>query len=193
MPTMQSSGTWTPGLSPDEVATLLRLARDTLAALVGRRLPAFDCDAYAVTPALRVPRATFVTLMLGGSLRGCMGTLAPTAELFRSVYRNAIAAGRDDPRFPPLDQAELDGLDLHVSILGPLTPIAHLADFVPGRDGIELQSGADRSVFLPEVALEQGWTREQTAEHLCLKAGLPPGAWHDAAFRVFQSVVLAES
>ena len=44
-----------------------------------------------------------------------------------------------------------------------------------------LTKGERRAVFLPEVAKEQGWNREQTLTQLAKKAGLPPDAWKEGA------------
>ncbi|MCA1808129.1 MAG: AMMECR1 family protein, partial [Lentisphaerae bacterium] len=79
-----------------------------------------------------------------------------------------------------------------ISILSPIEPLADPADFKLGQQGIILERGRQRAVFLPEVALEQNWTREQTLSFLSRKAGLPPDAWRQGAtFKVFESVVLS--
>lgn len=190
---MEQSGAWSPGLTAAEAGVLLRVAWETLvwATGAGRRAP-FAWTHFALTPALRERRATFVTLHRGGMLRGCIGTLTAVDALAQSVHRNAVAAALEDPRFEPLKASELDGLEVAVSILSPSEPIAGLADFRVGEHGLILERGGARAVFLPEVAEEQGWSAEETAEHLCLKAGLPPQAWRSGAtFRVFWSAVLS--
>lgn len=190
---MEQSGAWSPGLTVAEAGILLRVAWETLAWATGtgRRAP-FAWTHFALTPALRERRATFVTLHRSGMLRGCIGTLTAVDPLAQSVHRNAVAAALEDPRFEPLTAAELDGLEVAVSILSPSEAIAGLADFRVGEQGLILERGGARAVFLPEVAAEQGWSAEETAEHLCLKAGLPPQAWRSGAtFRVFWSAVLS--
>lgn len=187
------SGEWTPDLSEAERETLFAIGEDTLQWCVGKPRTAFPFDKYAITDKLKLERATFVTLKTADDmLRGCIGSLAPVAPLYRSVHDNAVNAARRDHRFPPVSEEELPGLIVHISILSPITPIAAPGEFKIGEHGIILTKGRYRSVYLPEVAVEQGWTREETLTSLSRKAGLPGDAWQkDAAFQVFSSVVLS--
>ncbi|TJY63278.1 AmmeMemoRadiSam system protein A [Sinimarinibacterium sp. CAU 1509] len=135
--------------------------------------------------ALLIPRASFVTLHREARLRGCIGELEARYPLIESVAHNAWAAAFNDPRFPPLQDAEFASLDIHISVLSPSTPIdadsesALLAALRPGIDGIVLQQGSRRSTFLPQV-WEQIPSPAAFLQQLRLKAGLPahydPGA-----------------
>jgi AmmeMemoRadiSam system protein A len=186
------SGDWTPGLSEAEQVTLFRIARETLVWCTAQDSTAFDVERYDITERLRVPFATFVTLKAGGHLRGCIGSLEPIAPLFESVHDNALNAALRDPRFRPVRSDEVPGLEIHVSILSPIVSIASPDDFKLGEHGIILEKGHHRAVYLPEVAVEQGWTREETLTSLSQKAGLPGSGWRSGAgFSVFSSVVLA--
>lgn len=182
---------WSPGLSEAEQAELLAIAGQTLAACCNGR--EVDLESFALTPALRLRLATFVTLKLHGLLRGCIGSLEAEAPLYRSVHENTVRAACHDPRFPPVGVAELPLLALSVSILSPSEPIANAAGFLPGAHGVILTCRGRRAVFLPEVASEQGWTREQTLGALSEKAGLPREAWRQARLAVFHTVVLQRS
>ncbi|MBI2441953.1 MAG: AmmeMemoRadiSam system protein A [Lentisphaerae bacterium] len=192
------SGAWTPDLTEEEKATLFSIAKDTLAWCVskadsGEKEP-FAIEGYALTPKLKTPLHTFVTLKTRGDLRGCIGSLPPAAALplYRSVHQNAISAALHDYRFSPVQPAELATIAVDVSILSPVKTIPNLEAFKLGKHGIILSKGASRAVFLPEVATEQGWTKEETLAHLSRKAGLAADAWHrDAQFQVFESVVLS--
>lgn len=129
---------------------------------------------------LRAPGASFVTLRHGAALRGCIGSVAAHRPLAADVAHNARAAAFDDPRFPPLAAGELDGLAVEVSVLSAPEPfpVADEADLLsrirPGRDGVILQDGARRGLFLPAV-----WDTLPDAKdflaHLKQKAGLPRG------------------
>lgn len=188
----QLSGAWNPGLSENEKNTLLAIARDTLQWCVERQAGKFPMAQYELTPKLKAATATFVTLKIHGELRGCIGSLAPTEPLYRSVHQNAINAALRDFRFRPVNRAELPLISVDVSILSPIREIPGLDDFKLGQQGIILEKGGQRAVFLPEVALEQKWTREETLTHLALKAGLDPDAWKKgASFQVFESCVLS--
>lgn len=188
----QRSGTWTPGLTAAEQETIFAIARDTLQWCVQGQSRKFDMAPYQITPKLKTILATFVTLKIAGELRGCIGSLEAREPLYLSVHGNAVNAAMHDPRFSPLQAEELPAVQIQVSVLSPLTDIAGPDEFRLGRHGIILSKGGRRAVFLPEVAVEQKWTREETLTYLSRKAGLPPDAWKQgAAFQVFESVVLA--
>jgi AmmeMemoRadiSam system protein B/AmmeMemoRadiSam system protein A len=123
----------------------------------------------------------FVTLRRNGRLRGCIGYVAPIKPVWQAVLDNAEAAAVRDHRFPAVQPSELDELDVEVSVLTEPVPIARLSEFEVGRHGIILVKDGRRAVFLPDVAVEQGWDREQTLTRLAQKAGLPPDAWRDGA------------
>ncbi len=188
------SGSWTPGLTPAEQATLFTIARDTLVWCTQPPANVFTFDAYTLTPVMQADTATFVTLKVGGNLRGCIGSLEPYEPLYLSVHHNAVQAALHDPRFDAVRAAELARIHVDVSVLSPIRAIASLDEFVPGRHGIILTRGRARAVYLPEVAAEQGWTREQTLGSLSQKAGLPADAWRSGAhFQLFESVVLSQA
>ncbi|HHH38246.1 MAG TPA: AmmeMemoRadiSam system protein B [Sedimenticola sp.] len=138
--------------------------------------------------ALKRPAGAFVTLKEEGQLRGCIGYIAPVKPLYRAVLENGYNAARRDYRFQPVNADELPALEVEVSVLTPPRPIPSWRDFRVGEQGIILEKGGRRAVFLPEVAREQGWDREQTLSHLARKAGLPADAWREGArFQVFES------
>jgi AmmeMemoRadiSam system protein A len=187
------SGAWTPGLSADEKAVLFAIVEDTLLwGVKGGGRGDFNFEKYKLTEKLRQPMATFVTLKERGALRGCIGSLAPVAPLYQSVHDNAISAALQDSRFRPVAPHELPLLEVHVSVLSPIREIKALDEFKLGEHGIILEKGGSRAVYLPEVAIEQKWTRDETLDSLSEKAGLSPGAWRSGArFKVFSSVVMS--
>ena len=187
------SGDWTPGLSAAEQQTLFAIARDTLRWCVEGGRGKFRFDGYTITPLMKTPMATFVTLKIKGHLRGCIGSLAPEEPLYLSVHGNAINAALRDPRFMPVAARELPLIEVDVSLLSPIRDIASVAEFKVGNHGIILEKGRHRAVYLPEVAVEQGWSLEETLSSLSLKAGMEPDAWREGTkFKVFESVVLSE-
>lgn len=132
--------------------------------------------------ALREPRATFVTLQILGTLRGCIGTLAAVRPLVNDVAYHAHAAAFSDPRFPPLRPDELAQLEIHISILGLPEPIEFdsetdlLRQLRPGLDGLILEEGWHRGTFLPSV-WENLPNPQDFFRQLKRKAGLPPEYW----------------
>jgi len=148
-------------------------------------------DSAALPEPLREPAATFVTLRRrGGGLRGCIGELEAKHALAESVARNAWSAAFRDPRFDPVASDELGDLDVHVSVLGPLEPLAVrtegelLAALRPGADGVLIDDGLRRATFLPAVWASLPEPR-QFLLHLKRKAGLPDHAW-PASLRVWR-------
>lgn len=141
---------------------------------------------------LRAPGACFVTFKQrvpppgSTGLRGCLGTMVAKEPLEEAVARLAADTVRRDPRFydNPVRLEELPELHIDISVLHPPRKLANPLDFELGADGIELQGVGTyeygRGVYLPQVATEFGFTKEQFLDSCCShKAGLPHGAWRD--------------
>jgi len=156
---------------------LLRLAREALAAHVGVA-PAHVPGETAVLMQLA---GAFVTLHNHGELRGCIGHVEPNQPLGIVVPRCAIAAGTTDPRFPPITPTELEQLDIEISLLGPLEPIAGPEEIEIGRHGLVVENGWQRGLLLPQVATEWCWDAETFLAQTCHKAGLSRDAWKQGA------------
>lgn len=138
----------------------------------------------------------FVSLHAGAALRGCIGQVSAGRPLGEAVVHLAVAAARDDPRFPPVTPEELPRLHVEISVLSqpvPLRPVRP-EHVVPGRDGLMVRRGGAVGVLLPQVAREHGWTAEAFLAATCRKAGLGPDAWreHDAEVLVFQADVFGD-
>lgn len=170
-------------LASQERAVLRRVARESVEHGLRHRVP-LAVDPAGHSEALRVLRATFVTLRIEGALRGCTGTLEATRPLVQDVAQNAFAAAFRDPRFAPLRQEELAGIEFHLSLLSRPVPLAVgderelLEQLRPGVDGLILREGSLRVTFLPAVwqslASPEAFLRE-----LRRKAGLAPDYWSD--------------
>lgn len=131
--------------------------------------------------ALKNPRfaekcGVFVTLKIDGELRGCIGLIEGRAPLSQGIQDMAIAAATEDPRFPPVEPNELAKIDIEISVLSPMLPVARLDEIQVGRDGLLLRKYPGSGLLLPQVPTEYGWDRDTFLNHLCLKAGLPPGS-----------------
>ena len=166
-------------LSDDDRDRLLHAARAALAfgAEYGRPMAA-ALDA-GLPPSLKAMRASFITLRIGDELRGCCGTVTAREPLLLDVAANAYKAGFDDPRFGPMRAAELGRVDVSISVLSTPRPIrfAEEADLLrqirPDRDGLVVEDGDRRGVFLPSV-----WERfpvaAQFVDQLKRKAEIAP-------------------
>lgn len=183
--------------------TLVRVARGALEAEIGgdaSRLAAALRDLGEAPEAGRL-QAVFVTLKNTdpldvarvGDLRGCIGQVVPTYPLDLAVVKSALDAALDDPRFPEVEARELPRLSVEVTALSPIVPISSWKEIRVGTHGIVLEKGGRRALFLPQVAVEQKWTLEETLDHLALKAGLSRGDWRSGAtFSVFTGQVFHE-
>ena len=127
----------------------------------------------------------FVTLYdEEGELRGSLGTTAPDAPLSELAPRLIRAAAFADPRFPPLEAAELDRCRLAVTLLGPPMRIASPDEVVPGVSALRVKAGIFGGTTLPEVAWGRGWDAATYLAYACRKAGVHALAWRDPATEV---------
>ncbi len=171
-----------PEASQPAIDHLLELARAAvLAAVAGRPAPLPD---PATHPGVTRHGDAFVTLTAGGELRGCMGTLGADVAIGEAVVRAAGMAATGDPRFRPVTAAQLAGLRLELSVLGPPSRLIDPAGFVAGRDGVVVEAHGRRALLLPQVATEMGWGTTEMLDAVCEKAGLRPDAWHDPETRL---------
>ena len=163
-------------LSPAERAALLGVARGAVLGHLG----VAPGPALPEAGALGEERGAFVSLYVGGELRGCIGTFRPAGTLAATVARMAVAAASEDPRFPALRADEVKDLSIAVSALAPSRRLADPRREVEvGRHGLVVKKGWNRGALLPRVAAEHGWDAETFLKQACLKAGLPPSAWKD--------------
>ncbi len=168
-------------LTLEEKQTLLRLARQALdTAVKGEQLPPLDNQ--SLTAPLRSEGASFVTLTVNGSLRGCIGAVEPYQPLAEDVREHAIAAALQDYRFPPVKPAELAGIEIEVSRLTFPIPLEYtdsadlLSKLHPGLDGVIIRDSFRRATFLPQV-----WEKipdpAEFLTNLCYKMGAAPDTW----------------
>jgi uncharacterized protein len=182
----------------------VHLARDAVEQVVGRagRHGSVERTPEGWPPLFDEPRGVFVTLKQypGGELRGCIGYPLPVLPLAEAIRDVAAAAAREDPRFPPVEPDEVDGLLVEVSVLTVPQPVpstspeATVAAIRPGRDGLIVDGYGQSGLLLPQVATELGWDAERFLEGACEKAGLPLDAWRDRRVRVrrFEAEVFGE-
>ncbi len=135
-------------------------------------------------PFLSDKGASFVTLELNHSLRGCIGSIVAHRELFDDIIYNALSATLHDPRFKPLSAEEFNNLSLEVSLLSEPKPLEYsdyndlLTKLTPQLDGVILKYGSNQSTFLPQV-WEQLPEVEEFLTHLAHKAGITPQTLHN--------------
>ena len=148
-----------------------------------------------LTPAFDQTNGVFVTLKENGQLRGCIGQIIGREPLRESIPAMARAAAFEDPRFPPLRAEELDQIEIEISLLSQPRLVKDWREIKLGRDGVIVRGYGRSGVFLPQVAAETGWNREEFLHHLCQeKAGLPGNCYQDPAVQLyaFQAQVFGE-
>jgi AmmeMemoRadiSam system protein A len=140
-------------------------------------------------PVFQDRRGTFVTLTIGGNLRGCIGHITPKESLFEGIRVNAINAAFKDPRFHPITKAEWKKVKIEISILTNPEPLHYsgaddlLNQLRPGIDGLIIKKGFHQATFLPQV-WEQLPEKGEFLAHLCLKAGLKGNAWEKGRLEI---------
>ena len=179
----------TAAFSPEQRRHLLAAARQAIEdTLAGKPIRALPLDG-----AFGRRGGLFVSLHKHGDLRGCIGYPSTDDPLGATIGECAVAAATGDPRFPRVTAAELPDLDIEISVLTPVEPLADPSDIIIGRDGLVIEHQHRRGLLLPQVATEYGWGRETFLSQLCLKAGLPRDAWkHGARLFRFQAEVFGE-
>jgi AmmeMemoRadiSam system protein A len=178
-------------LDDREKSALLQIVRESLAAHFEKRPPVLRTP----TPAMQTACGAFVTLRRPDrSLRGCIGSLSGHGPLHETIRDMAVASAFHDPRFRPLDAAELPGIHIEISVLSPMQRLPDPTLLEVGLHGIMIRRGLRSGLFLPQVAGEQGWDREQFLAQVCRKAGLAETAWRepDAELQVFTAIVFSE-
>jgi len=180
-------------LSPASRGELLRIAKQSLRAAVLGREHLFEPPTH---PDLTQPAGCFVSLheLDTHRLRGCIGRLEASGPLWRVVTETAVNV-LGDPRFDDLrvTPGDLAILEIELSVLSPLLPCASPLNFDLQNDGIYLIAGERAGCFLPQVARETGWTKEQLLDRLCTeKLGMPATTWRtgDATLMRFSTVIV---
>jgi AmmeMemoRadiSam system protein A len=175
-------------LTPSQQKTLMDLAQGAIRSTLSRR-PLPDLPGNT-DPVLLTPAGCFVSLHEHAShrLRGCIGRLQSSEPLLKTVRDTAVGA-LGDPRFTsvPVRADELPRLEIELSILSPMESAANTLDFDREKHGIYLVFGSRTGVFLPQVARETGWTKEQLLDRLCEeKLGMDRLIWRNPHAKLYR-------
>jgi len=190
-------------LTLDEGKFLVKLARETIETFLEtgeKKKPPQDTP-----PKLRAKSGVFVTLnkVVGEEkeLRGCIGYPLPDFPLVEATIDSAISAAARDPRFPPVENRELNGIVIEVTVLTPPTiievdnPRDYVKEVKVGRDGLIVERSWCKGLLLPQVPVEWSWDCEEFLANCCMKAGLPPDSWLIKGTKIykFSSVIARET
>jgi AmmeMemoRadiSam system protein A len=172
-------------MNDQQKQTLLKVARDAVEAAIRRQKIA---PAESDDPELNAPCGCFVTLKNRERLRGCIGRFVSDSPLIELVAEMARASATGDPRFfaDPITPGELEKVNVEISVLSPLERTDDPLSLRLGVDGIYIKKGYTSGCFLPQVATETGWSKEQFLSYCCAhKAGLAADAWQDPKTEVY--------
>lgn len=181
-------------ITPAITASILRTARGAIEARLRHEE---EAPPELVAELVDAPEVSgvFVTVHVHGALRGCIGFLALQGSLAATIAEAARRAAAHDTRFAPVTRDEREAMTVEVTLLAPLERIADPDDFEIGVHGLVLEYLGRRGLLLPQVAVDQGWDRQQFLSGVCRKAMLPDRSWEhpDATLSRFEGLVLRET
>ena len=179
-------------MSEEDKKDLLAVARNTIVEYVKeRKVP--NVDVANLSENVKTNCGAFVTLHKHEELRGCIGRFESNEPLYKVVQQMAVAASTEDYRFQPVESNEIKDLEIEISVLTPMRKINSIDEIELGKHGIYIKKGSRDGTFLPQVAKETGWTKEEFLGHCAQdKAGIGWDGWKDADIYIYEALVFSE-
>jgi MEMO1 family protein len=171
---------------------LLKIARTTIEKKIKEnKMPDLNPSGYSKI--LMTPSGAFVTLKEYDELRGCIGRFTSEEPLYKVIQEMAIASATQDTRFDPVAESEIVRLEIEISVLSPMRKINSINEIVLGKHGIYIKKGWQAGTFLPQVATETGWNKEEFLGHCARdKAEIGWNGWKDAEIYIYSAEVFSE-
>ena len=184
-------------LTYDEGQLALQIARENIESILNGH--EYLCDKQ-LPEIFHEKLGVFVTLNKNNNLRGCIGYPEPYESLIDGLLDVSLSAAFDDPRFNPVSKNEFDDISIEISVLTKPELIEvntyeeYLDKICIGIDGLIIENGYHRGLFLPQVATEQKWNIDEYLENICYKAGLPNQSWKLESTNLykFQAQIISE-
>ena len=171
---------------------LLDISKSTLETYISKG-KLYEVAVKNLSDALKRPAGAFVSLYMGDRLRGCIGNFSPGKPLYAVVQEMTIAAATHDNRFAPVESTELPYVSIEISVLTPLKKITSIDEFQLGRQGIYMKKDGRSGTYLPQVAEETGWSKEEFLGHCAReKAGIGWDGWKNADLYVYEAIVFGD-
>ena len=115
-------------------------------------------------------------------------------ELARLVKDMAVSAATRDHRFESIKVDELSDVKIEISVLTPKKRINSIDEFDITRHGIYMQKGGLSGIFLPQVAVETGWDKEELLGRCARdKVGIGWSDWKTAELFVYEVIHFSET
>jgi MEMO1 family protein len=179
-------------LSDKDKKDLLMIARNTVEYYVKNHTKP-EIEEKHLSSILKTNCGAFVTLKKHGNLRGCIGRFDASEPLYKIVQDMAIASSTQDSRFMPVEPNEIPELEIEISVLTPMRRITSIDELELGKHGLYMKKGYHSGTFLPQVAAETDWTKEEFLGHCAQdKAGIGWDGWKDAELFVYEALVFGE-
>jgi AmmeMemoRadiSam system protein B/AmmeMemoRadiSam system protein A len=179
-------------LNDNDKKELLSIARKAVEQYVKKESRPF-IETSRLSGVVKRPCGAFVTLTKHGELRGCIGRFDPDQPLYNVVQDMAIAAATEDYRFKRVEPEELQDISIEISVLSPMKKIKSIDEIEMGRHGIYIKKGLRSGTFLPQVAKDTHWTKEEFLGHCAKdKAGMDWDGWKDAEIFTYEALVFSE-
>lgn len=179
-------------LNTREKRLLLKIARDSISEFLIHGKIKYYSES-SLPPSLLQTAGAFVTLHRKGKLRGCIGRFNSEDPLFRIVQKMAISSATRDHRFKPFSPEEIPEMLIEISVLSPLKKINSTDEFNPDIHGIYMEKEGKTGTYLPQVAKQTRWTKEELLGHCARdKAGLNWDDWRKAKLCIYTAEVFGE-
>jgi AmmeMemoRadiSam system protein B/AmmeMemoRadiSam system protein A len=179
-------------LDENDKKALLEISRKTLETyLRSGNVPSIP--ASEIPKIAKEPAGAFISLYMGGRLRGCIGNFSPETPLYLVVQEMTLAAASRDHRFVPVEVTELEYIDIEISVLTPLQKISSIEEFQLGKHGIYMVKDGRSGTYLPQVGSGSEWSKEEFLGHCAReKAGIGWDGWKEADLYVYEAIVFGE-
>ncbi len=179
-------------LSEKDKEVLLDIARKNIESRL-KTGTFYKPDPDTLSDNLSAEAGAFVTLRKGKELRGCIGRINASEALFETVRQMSAAAAFNDSRFEPLALSEYEKISIEISVLSPLRKVESVEEIIVGKHGVMLKFTDRTATFLPQVALEQGWDRDEFLGRLSRdKAGMGWSGWKNADIYIYEAIIVDE-
>ncbi|PIP54198.1 MAG: AMMECR1 domain-containing protein [Bacteroidetes bacterium CG23_combo_of_CG06-09_8_20_14_all_32_9] len=179
-------------LDENDKTSLLKLARKTIEDYI-KKDKIDEVDTINISKNLKTLCGAFVTLHKNKELRGCIGSFSQDKPLYKVIQEMAIASAIRDYRFNSVSISELDSIDIEISVLTPLKKISSVDEIELGKHGIYIKKGFSSGTFLPQVADETKWSKEEFLGHCSRdKAGIGWDGWKNAELFIYEAIIFRE-
>jgi len=179
-------------LSKEDKIQLLTIARETIDTyIINNTYP--EIKEKDITNGNQEHVGAFVTLYKKGELRGCIGHMQSEQPLYKTVQSLTLSSALRDYRFKPVIANELNDIEIEISVLTPMRKINSIDQIEMGKHGIYIKKGYQTGTFLPQVAQETNWSKEEFLGRCARdKANIGWDGWKEAELYVYEALKFSE-